>query len=395
VWGVVLHERYLRQGTPAAAQRANIHYLLALELTTRNPRYQALVLSQLALLQSQVGNWRIALGHLEEREKLPVTDDEAGLAHRLLLARTLFHVEREEDAAKAADAAVAMVERTPALAALRPLALDRAALYNLAAGRFERALALYDSELPLLDAQAGSSDEAARNRVVARLARAGAALGVSDARRALADLDVVDEKLGESRVQRELRWAHTRPAAVLRSYRLIASGLRANGHLKLGQLEQAGRALEQRRALLAARFDESKLDEHLRALTLVEARLADVAHDRGDGAAAVKWLKLALGHADDYVKKTGVPLHGDQLDLLRFAAELRLDPALRAQGVKLQLKLGERLRTAHDKLVRERDPSFREQQRWFEIYTALFATKNQRRAALEPAETAIPTTKSD
>jgi hypothetical protein len=381
VWGVVLHERFLREGALPAAQRANIHYLLALELTTRNPRYRALVLSQLALLQSQVGNWRIALGHLEEREKLPITDDVLGLGHRLLKARTLFHVDRETDAAGVADQAVALVERVPALAEYRVATLDRAALYNLAVGRFARALALYDAELPLLEGKDG--DEAARNRVVARLARAGAALGAGEAQRALADLTFVDERLGDKRVQAQLRWAHTAPAAVLQSYRLIAAGLRANAHLRLGQLAAAERALAVRRTLAADRWKQSNLDEHLRALTLVEARLADVALDRRDGTEAVRWLKLALGHADDYVKKTGVPVHGDQLDLLRFAAELRLDPGLRQQGLKLQLNLGRRLRDAHDKLVKERDPAYREQQRWFEIYTALFGTKGQRRAALD------------
>jgi hypothetical protein len=370
VWGVVLHERFLREGTPAAAQRANIHYLLALEGTNRNPRYRALVLSQLALLQSQVGNWRIALGHLEEREKLPVTDDALGLGHLLLKARTLFHVDRESDAAVAADAALALANKLPALAEYRALALDRAALYNLAVGHFERALALYDEELPLLDGGAGG-DEAARNRVVARLARAGAALGAGQPKKAIADLTFVDERLGDKRVQEQLRWAHTSPAAVLQSYRLIASGLRANAHLALGELAAASQALAARRELAAARLKHSGLDDHLRALTLVEARLADVARDRGDNPEAVRWLKLALGHADEYVKKTGVPLHGDQLDLLRFAAELRLDSQLKQEGLKLQLNLPRRLRDAHDRLVKERDPSYREQQRWLEIYNCL------------------------
>src|SRR5205814_10638833 len=52
----------------------------------------------------------------------------------------------------------------------------------------------------------------------------------------------------------------------------------------------------------AQRFARSGLDEHLRALTLIEARWADLAHDRGDAPTAGRWLKSALAHADDGTK---------------------------------------------------------------------------------------------
>ncbi|MGZ3428843.1 MAG: TolB family protein, partial [Polyangia bacterium] len=83
VWGAVLHERYLDDGALASAQKANLHYLLALELVPRNPRYRSHILSELALLQSEVGNWRIALSYLQERDKLPLADDAGGVEHRL------------------------------------------------------------------------------------------------------------------------------------------------------------------------------------------------------------------------------------------------------------------------------------------------------------------------
>ena len=50
-------------------------------------------------------------------------------------------------------AALAMIARNPALAHYQLLALDWAAVDNLAAGHFARALALYDQEIPLLEPQ--------------------------------------------------------------------------------------------------------------------------------------------------------------------------------------------------------------------------------------------------
>ena len=85
-------------------------------------------------------------------------------------AQALLHVGRDRDAAAAADAAIAMIDRNPALAPYRLLALDWAAVDNLAAGRFARALALYDEEIPLLDASRTPLARAQSNRG-ARLAR--------------------------------------------------------------------------------------------------------------------------------------------------------------------------------------------------------------------------------
>jgi hypothetical protein len=362
VWGAVLHERYLDDDDLASAQKANLHYLLALDLTTRNPRYRSHILSELALLQSAVGNHRIALGYLADRDKLPLVDDTAGVEHRLVKARTFMHLDREEDAAAAADEALAVVERTPALAELRPLVLDRDALYHFAAGKFERALSLYDTLMPLV---AGD-----RNLVVAHLARAGAALGAGQARRAVADLDVVDAKLRDDREAPRLEWPHTTAETTLRGYRMIAAGLRANAHLKLGELDAAAAALEHRRQLAVDRFAAASIDEHLRGLGLVEARLADLSRDRHDVAAANRWLGFALDRADSWQKRTGVPVHSDQLDLLRFAAELRLDRQL-----QLTLDLPHRLDAAVATLATERDPAYRVQQRWLEIYAALLAPR--------------------
>jgi hypothetical protein len=358
--GSIHHDRFLEEDDLSAAQRANVHYLLALEQVQRNPRYKARLLGQLALLQSQVGNYRIALSYADEREKLPVVDDAIGLEERLTRARVLFHIEKTEEAHAQAEEALKMIDREKSLAEYRVVALDRAALYALAAGKFDRASALYDEEVPLV-----ASDR--HNQVVTRLARAAAALGNQDAKKALADLDIVDRELGDPKMLSILNWPHTTPDVTLRGYQLIASGLRANAHLMLGELDGAARALEKRQALALLRYEKSQLDEHLRALALVEARLFDVARDRKSSEDSAKWIEAALAHADDYVKKTGVNLHVDQLDLLRMGAELYF-----STGAKLKLKLPLRMRDAYDKMVSERDPDFRVQQRWFEVYIGMF-----------------------
>lgn len=361
----VMFGRYLRTGRLSAAQRADAHYLIALELTRRNPRYRALVLSQLELLHSQVGNYRIALGFIKEREKLPILPDARGVLHHLVKARTLLHLSRDEEAAKAAETALTLTERGPELAPYRVLALDRAALYNLSAGRFARALALYDAELPLVLAGAGQH-ASARNQLVVRLARAAAALGASKPQQALTDLAVIDKQLLGSGLTESLRWPHTPAEEVLRAYRLLAAGLRARAHRSLGELDAAARALGQARELIKQRLAKSKLDEDVEKLALLEAQLAQVAAEHHDAAGAGRWVRSALSHADAFVRRTGVPLSADQLALLWFAAELWL-----TTGNAPGLELPQRLRAAYAQLEKESDPKWQSYARLLEIYIAL------------------------
>jgi WD40-like Beta Propeller Repeat len=355
--GELHHSRWMANGDVAAAQRANIHYLLALELASRNPRYRARILQQLALLQLQVGNYRIGLSYAEERAKLPTSDDETGLSQLLTHARILFHIDKMEEAGKLADAALAMVERTPLLAHHRALALDRAALYALGANHYDKAAALYEKEAPLV---------AGHNQLVVALARAAAEQGAKRPEAALAALDRVDAAL--PRVT--LEWPHVAPDEVRRSYLLIAAGLRANAQLMRGDLDAAARALEKREQLALERFLKSDADEHLRAVALVEARLAALARRRHKPGEAARWAQAALGHSDDYVKRTGVKLHPDQLDLLRLLAELSL-----AGAPPGKVALPARLRDALSALDRERDPEFRAHERWMEIYSTLLNPK--------------------
>jgi hypothetical protein len=364
--GALHHEAYLGTGDLAAAERANSSYLVVLEQARSNPRLRALVLGQLGVLHGRVGNHRIALRYLLARERLPIPADAAGLAIRLAEAQALLHVGPEADAAAAADRALAMVDAAPALAPYRVLALDRAALCNLAARRFERALALYDAELALLREARGPVAD--RNRVVARLAHAAAALGAGRAPLVLEDLAEVDRALADPAAAAALRWPQAKPEQTLRAYRLIAAGLRANASLALGRLDDTQRALEARRALLLERAKEGDRDEDLKALTVVELRLAQVAAERGEVDGAGAWLGHGLGHADALMARTRAPVDRGQLDVLLLAAQLRAD-----RQAKLPFDLTARLAEATERLARQGDQGFRTYLRWFEIYQAMGA----------------------
>lgn len=371
LFGAILHERFLEDGDVAAAQRANSHYRIALDLVRNNPRYAAMVLGQLGLLHTQVGNYRIALSYLEQREKYPFVDNSGGLAVRLAKARCLLHIGQEKQASQAADEALEMTERAPKLARYRLLALDRAALYALSADRFERALSLYDTELPLLDAATGPASR--RNRMVARLARAAAALGAGRPTLALGDLGTVERDLGDPKVTAELAWPYASRRDVLRAYGTITYGLLANARRRLGQLDEAGRALAQRRTLVAERLARQDRDQDLQALALVEARLADNARDRGDAAAAARWAGQALDDANAFLRRTHTPVDHAELDVLWLAAALRA-----STGVALPFNLLRQLRRAYQQMAAQNDKSWRPYERWFEIYLALFSRLRRR-----------------
>jgi hypothetical protein len=355
--GALKHEEFLATGDLAAAERASSHYLTGLRLMKGTPRQTPMLLGQAGLLQLAVGNYRLALAQLDEREKYPYIDNGSGLAVQLARARALLHVGRETEAAETAEEALAMTQKAPKLAQYRLLALDRAALTSLAAGKHARALELYDVELPLL---------AGRNALVARLARAAAALGAAQASRALEDLAVVDNALGHADVVATLRLAHQTTEQTSRTYRQIAAGLRANAHQALGQLDLAERSLERQRALGAETFAETDRDDDLRALVLAESRLADLTAARGQRDLAARWAKQALEHADQLASRTGAPIGLEQADALWLGGSLGAQA-----GAHLPSALAGRLRKTVENMATAQDPLWRVYQRWFEVYLAL------------------------
>jgi hypothetical protein len=325
-----------------------------------------MILGQLGLLHTDVGNYRIALGYLLERDKLPYGDDAEGLDVLLSKAQALLHVGRETDAAAAGDAALAMIARNPALLPFRLLALDWAAVDHLAAGHFARALALYDQEIPLIDASRAPLAE--RNRLVARLSRAASAVGAQVPSRALADLDYVDRHLDDPKTVAALLWPHATADHVARAYRLIASGLRANASRELGRFDAEEQAIGTRRSILQEKLGETNRVEIERDQMLAEAQLALNASNRRDAASARVWLGRALARADDLRSRANGVSDREQLDVLWLAAELTV-----SMGTALVADLPKRMAAASAEVVARREPSLRSYARWFEIYAPLVA----------------------
>jgi hypothetical protein len=360
LFGALLHEEYLQTGELDTAERANVHYLIALELAADNARLRAMVLGELGLLHTDVGNYRIAFSYLTERDKLPYADNAEGLDVLLSKAQALLHVGHDAEAAAAGDAALSMIARKPGLAQYQLLALDWASVDNLAAGRFARALALYDQEIPLLDGL--HTPLAERNRVVTRVSRAAAAVGAMQPARALADLDYVDKRLDDPKTVALLLWAHATVDHVARAYRLIASGLRASANRELGRLDAEAQAIGVRRALLDERLGETKRAEIEREEMLSETQLALNAHERGDPGAVKAWLASALARADDLRARANGMSDKDQLDVLWLAAHLTV-----SMGQPLVVDLPRRIESASAEMATRREPSLRSYQRWFEI----------------------------
>ncbi len=364
LFGALLHEEYLQTGDLGTAERANVHYLIALELVGDDARFRAMILGELGLLHTDVGNYRIALGYLLERDKLPYSDNSEGLDVLLSKAQALLHVGREAEAAAAGEAALAMIVRNPALVPYRLLALDWAAVDNLAAGNFARALALYDEEIPLLDAALAPLAE--RNRTVTRVSRAAAAVGAKEPSRALADLDYVDQRLNDPKTVAALAWPHATADQVARAYRLITSGLRANANRELGRFDAEAQAIGARRALLGEQRGEGNRVEIERDEMLAESQLALNASERHDVVAAGSWLGRALVRADDLRARANGVSDKEQLDVLWLAAELTV-----SMGSTLVPDLPKRIEAAASEMASRREPSLRSYQRWFEIYGPL------------------------
>lgn len=369
--GALLHERYVRTGNAAFAEQADAHYVVALQAARPRTPFRAMVLGLLGTLHTQVGNWRIALDYFKEREAFPYTDDAAALSIRLALARDLLHVGREGEAATVADAALAMVERTPALDPYRTLVLDRDAVYNVAAERSTRALALYDAVLPALDRATGPS--AGRNRFVAHLGRAAAAVGAGRHTVALSELDVIERALDDPAQVADLRMGRAPAVVVVRTYRLLAQGLRARAYRELGRLDDEARVLRERQAMLAERFTATKRSEYELAAMLAETQLALNAADRRDSAAAGVWVRQAIARSDDLHARANGELDGAQLDVLWTAAQLTV--SMRSVLVP---DIAVRLKTALDALGARHDGALRGYARRFEVLSPLVSATGSR-----------------
>jgi hypothetical protein len=360
--GAILHLKYLRTDDRALAEEANTHYLLALDLAHDNQRYRAMVLEELALLHAAVGNDRIAIAHFQERSTLPFSDRQVQLGHELGLARSLFHIGKEVEAARVAERAVQLTNQAT-LARFRPLALDRAALYALAAGDGSGASRWYDAAVGTAVAVSP------RNDIVRAIGRAAAALTAGHAAQALRDLDRADELIARPGGVHALDWPEATSEDVQLTYTLLRLGLRGQAQLALGQLDAAQKTLSERLQLLDARAQKRSYDDDLLALSTAEAQLADLLQRRGDKPGAAKLASQSVAHADQLAKKSGTPLSDAQLSALRFAAELHCIAGVPADSFSFDVRA--RLREAYDRLAASSDSARRHQRVLFGVYLTL------------------------
>lgn len=350
LFGALLHAEFLRTDDRSMAERANTHYLIALELVGNNLRNKAMVLGQIGMLQTEVGNFRIGLGYLKDRDKLPYADNAEGFAVHLAIARDLFHIGKDRDAATEADEALAMLQRKEQLGKYRLLALDRAALYNLAAHRYERALALYDEELPLL------GNAGRRNNFVIRLAHAAAALGAHEPQRAMADLDACERDLADEAFRKTLSWAHSTNEQVVESYRLVVTGLRGHAAVNLGQLELARKMLDHRHGMVEAAMKKADRGEYVRQLALIESQQAENAALRKDQAGLAAAVGKALARSDNLQERDKGDIDRDQLTILWLAAELAPGtPDVTQRIAKARAALHKDARSRKDPVLRAYD----------------------------------------
>lgn len=378
LWAFVAYQRFLRTGDRLAAVEANAHALLALDLAGDdrgdNPRARAAVLDLVGRVQSAVGNFGLALGWLEQRGKLPFASPRAQLSHCLALARARYHTGDAVTAAADAERCVAMTANLEGEAArYRPLALDRAGLYHLAAGQPAAAAASYAELWPLVERGAGTTtatkaskggaavDEAARNRLTTRLGQASAALALGDQAAAALTFVADAERLLARGAPPPRPGAYgrerTTPALPADSYHLLLLGLRAQAHAQAGDFAAASRVLTERRDLVARRLAAGELDEDRYELALCEAQLAAFAQRSGRpraqvlehlGAARKQWLAWSLS--------TGTPVEDTGLAILNSFAELHLSSGVPMS--QLGFDLAAELTASYTQLNLVRNPAW-------------------------------------
>lgn len=319
LWGFLAHQRYLRGADAAAAMEAHTHYLLAIDLARDNPRALAALHEAEALLQAELGNHPGALRHFERRAVWPFSDPQGEAAFLLARARSLFHVDRDEEAAATADRALAVVGARGDLAWVRVLALDRAALFHLSAGHFERAAALYDERLREMDAT-----EPAWNRVKALVGLGAAALGAGEFERALGALAGAREALAKAPPMSPSLGAGGRPRTFdAADFASLVAALRAHAFAGLGRMAEARDEMETRRLAVAERLRRLNLDEDLLDLATAHHLLARYAWQGGDRADAAAHVVEGLRAVREFEERTGTVVTSIGNRLLVSYGELR------------------------------------------------------------------------
>lgn len=371
LYAYLAHRQYHRTGDHDSRRAAHTRYYLALDLAPHDPRRRASLLDEVGLLQSELGNHRIALGHFEERERLPFRTTLGELSFRLAKGRSLFHVASYLPAKAELQRALELVQADRVLERFRPLVLDRAALYHFAAGAHPRAIELYRE---LVELTRGES-YAPAVRLKARLGLAASAVAAGELHLAHEELERVRVMLDDPAPFRtEERLQHRRAESHFEreDYRPIVMGLLAVARRGDDDVEGAYDALRERHAIYEDRYERYERDAYLLELARISQQLAENAYRRGELALARRHVEAGLRAADEYVENTESELDETTIALVRAAAELRVYGNVPASAFELDVV--ERLRETYRTIARVTDGRFADERFLFPIYLSALET---------------------
>lgn len=363
LYAYLAHRHFHRSGDREAAMVAHTRYHLALDLAADDPRRRATLLDELGLLQSALGNHRIALRHFAQRERLPFIDPADELSFRLAKARSLFHSADYPAAKEEAARAARLTREVAELARYRPVLLDRAALYHYAAGAHQMAVELY-GEL-VAEVEGGSLAQ----RMKARLGLGAAALADAQAELARTTLEEARTLLDGSEPFRTDRMRDVGSHFNRDDYRPLVAGLLAQARRAEGDLPGSMAALLERRDLLRERHARYGSDAYLQELARVGHQLAESAYRLGRAEEARRYLEEGLVAADTWRSRTHTVIDEVSLALVRAAAELHLSGGVPVDDFRFDLT--SRVRSTLRLITDRPNPRWADERYLFPIYLTL------------------------
>ena len=374
LYGYLAQQELLLTGDKDASLEALTHYRLALALAEDNVRYRAPLHLALGWMQAAVGNHWLAVEHFEARQALPFLAPTTRLSLLWAKARSLYRIDKDKDAAAAAQEALSLVEQTPALRRYLPLALDRAALTALAAARFDAALAALDKLAPQVAKL--PAEERGWQELKRRTSRAMAALGagrhaeaVADAEGALALLAEQDDKQPlVAGIDRDaMRYRHVDYLAALHGI----AGLALDAQ---GKHAAAAEALSARVAALDKRQGARERTGDLPELADARLRLASVlARVRGPAAAAPV-IAAARADINRFAQEAGTAVDPVRLRVLRAALLLHLHHDVDAAALGGDLTPD--IEAIHEALTTRRNPQWTVERTLFATWRAALALRS-------------------
>lgn len=371
--GWLRHERFVLDGDRQAGVEALDHNDMALDLARGRPRYLAPILSNIGLLQSELGNHALALRALDVRRQYPSRGPAEDLALRLARVRSLHHLGRAEEATVVAEDALRLAEAESTLEPWRALTRDRAALVAYAAGRSDKALA-HVSVLLAQPIRSGDARLDLANQMRWTLLAAAAAERSGQPQQALAHLESAEQQLSALDPGDLLRGSPPTARTVQMDKATLARiihGIRAEAARAVHDDPLARLALSERLVSLSTAHTQDVEDtDVLLEIAATHYRLAVLDRDAGDLAAAVVQLEAGLASANAHASQSGSVATDVRIDLLRAYAEGVVSGKLTpgpAQAAFLQS-----LREVHTFLCARNNPARQHERFLFGLYLSFF-----------------------